>query len=317
MKVVISEWIDAHALSHLRNVAEVTYQPDLANNRHQLVQLLRQADALIVRNQTVVDRYVLEQAQALKVIGRLGAGLDNLDLSAIREKKLPIVYAPSAATRSVAEYCLGLFFALARKFPEAFAMGRTDTWQRSSLLGMELHGQQLGLLGFGRIARQVAVLAQAIGMRVAAWSPGLLTGRRAPLPGVSVVDWTAIFRESTFVSVHLPLTKETRHFVDGRKLALMQRHAFLVNTSRGGIVDEIALYHALSTGRLRGAALDVREQEPPRLHSALHTCSNCILSPHVAAMTEVAQRRGNEQVVHDVIRVLLGQKPEQMVPVDD
>ena len=316
MRVVISEWIDEQALPVLRSIAEVTYQSDLYLSPERLRDYVIEADALIVRNQTRVDEWLLSRAKRLKVIGRLGVGLNNLDLAALAKRNITAVYAPDAATHSVAEHCIALMLALVRHLPQALHMGRSTQWRREQLLGLDLQGKRLGLIGFGRIARRLAVLAQGFGMQVHAWSPGLLSGKREPIVGVRVSSFPDVLEQSHIVSLHLPLTESTFGLMNREAFFRMPRGAYFINTSRGEIVDENALAEALTSGWLAGAALDVRAEEPPKADSILNRLPNCLLTPHMAAMTHESQLRCSMEVAHDVARVLTGKAPRSPVTLE-
>ena len=315
MRVVISEWFDVQALPVLSGIADVIYQSDLHLSPERLRHYVTQADALIVRNQTQVDGLLLSSAKKLKVVGRLGSGLNNLQLEELAKRNIPVVYAPDAATCSVAEHCVALMLALARHLPQALQVGRSTQWRREMLLGRDLQSKRLGLIGFGRIAQRLAVLAQVFGMQVNAWSPGLLSGKRERIAGVRAASFSDVLEQSHFISLHLPLTSSTIGLMDREAFFRMNRGAYFINTSRGEIVDENALVEALSSGWLAGAALDVRAEEPPKADSILNRLPNCLLTPHIAAMTHESQLRCCMDVAEDVARVLSGKSPHFPVPI--
>lgn len=309
-KVVISEFIWAGAVEALREEAGVVHADDLWRRPDDLHAALDGADALIVRNQTRVDRALLGAAPGLRVVGRLGVGLDNIDLAAARERGLPVVFARAANAVSVAEYVCAAMLAPARRLIEAGADVRAGGWDRQRFTGTELWGKTLGIVGLGDIGARLARRAGAFGMRLLATDPLVTAVSFAPAElGVGLVDLDTLLAESDFVSLHVPLVPATQGLIDAARLARMRPGAWIINTSRGGIVDEAALAAALRAGRPAGAVLDVREQEPPGADDPLAALPNAILTPHVAGLTEEAGRRTAEMVVADVGRVLRGEKP--------
>lgn len=317
--VVVAELMWQEGLHLLRQAGLRTcYEPRLFRAPARLRRRLRGAAALIVRNGTRVDAALLEAAPGLRVVGRLGAGLDNVDVAACRRLGVEVVYAPEANGVAVAEMTMGLMLALARRIPAADRHVRRGGWNRAAHAGIELEGRTLGILGFGRVGRLVADRARAFGMEIAVAHPRLrpddpaLKAREARL-----LDLPALLAASDVLSVHLPLTPETAGLIGAAELALMKPTAFLVNTGRGGVVDEEALAAALSAGRLGGAALDVRAAEPPGRRGAagiLARLPNVILTPHVAGLTHEAQRRTAVTVASDVLRVLRGEPPRYPAP---
>ncbi len=317
--VVVAELMWEEGLSLLRRAGvEVVYDPDLFRAPARLARRLGGAAALIVRNRTRVDAALLDAAPRLRAVGRLGAGLDNLDVAACRRRGIEVVYAPGANAVSVAEMTMALILALARRIPAADRHVRRGGWDREAHAGVELAGRTLGILGFGRIGRLVAARARVFGMQVTVSHPRMqpddpsLTAAQARL-----VDLPTLLGTCDVLSLHLPLTPETAGLIGAGELALIKPTAFLVNTGRGGVVDEEALAQALLAGRLAGAALDVCATEPPRRGGAagvLARLPNVILTPHVAGLTDAAQRRTCLQVADDVLRVLRGEPPREPAP---
>jgi D-3-phosphoglycerate dehydrogenase/(S)-sulfolactate dehydrogenase len=268
---------------------------------------LSDARALIVRNLTEVDAPLLRSAPRLEVLGRVGVGMDNVDVATASELGVVICYAPDENAVSVAEHVFALVLGLARKLGSADRSVRAGRWERRAHTGFELYGKTLGLLGLGKIGFRVAIRARAFGMGLIAYDP-YLSPHHANVTesGACLTSLEEVLRSADIVTVHLPLTDETRGLLNADRLAAMKPGAVLVNTARGGIVDEAALYAALSSGHLGGAALDVREAEPPGA-SPLHELGNVLLTPHIAAWTHEAQARVLETVTADVDRVLRGQ----------
>lgn len=310
MKVVISELAWPQAVDRLRSVAEVVYEEDLWRREGALRDHLADADALIVRNQTQVTAGLLAAGPRLRVVGRLGVGLDNIDLEAARARGVRVVFARNANAVAVAEYVFAAMLAVSRRLAEATASVRAGGWDRRLFTGTELHGKTLGIVGLGDIGSRLAHRAQAFGMRVLAADPLATDSSFAVAEfGVRRADLQTLLAESDFVSLHVPLTRETAHLLNGERLSLMKPGAWLINTARGGVIDEAALAAALRAGRPAGAVLDVREQEPPGANDPLAALPNVILTPHVAGITHESQARTAEMVAADVLRVLRGEAP--------
>lgn len=265
--------------------------------------------ALIVRNQTQVHRELLEQFPALEVIGRLGVGLDNIDLTACRDRGVAVVTARGANANAVAEYVMAAMFQRARFLIQCDQAVRAGVWDRQAATGSEIGGKTLGLIGVGDIGQRVALRAGAMGMRVVAFDPFLLPSSLAVQDlGVESVSMTELLQQSDFLSLHLPLTTETRHLIGARELQLMKPTATLINTARGHIIQETALVEHLVTHPHFFAVLDVRDQEPPSLaEDPLHRLANVLCTPHIAGITRESAQRVAESVLADVDRILTGQ----------
>ncbi|MCP5066042.1 MAG: hydroxyacid dehydrogenase, partial [bacterium] len=287
--VVITEFMDADAITTLQGDFDVYYDADLAAFPERIAELTATARGLIVRNKTSVDRGLLEAAPHLVVVGRLGVGLDNIDLEACKQRGIAVFPATGANANSVAEYVIAAMFTSMR--PALTGSGRvlSGEWPRQDSIGLELAGKRLGLIGFGGIARLVAAKAAALGLEVCATDPFVAPDDPAWELADSV-DLPDLLTSSDFVSLHVPLVAETRHLLDPEALALMKPTAVVINTSRGGIVDETALADALRSGRLGGAALDVFENEPLGNESELRDTPNLIATPHIAGLTAESQR---------------------------
>lgn len=310
MTIVVTELIWPSGLALLERAGHVIYDQTLWTDRQRLLSLLAHCQALIVRNQTRVDAELVSGAPGLRVVGRLGVGLDNLDMRALRERGIAVVTGGNANAISVAEYAIGAMLALARSLPGADASTRAGGWDRQRFTGTELYGKTLGLLGLGDVGARVARRASAFGMRLIAYDPALTPTHLAVAEfGVQLLDLDEVLRQSDFLSLHLPLLPSTRNLVNADRLALMKPTAYLINSSRGGVVDEMALASALASGRLAGAALDVRASEPPGAGDPLTSLQNVLLTPHIAGLTQEAQDRICTAVAGDVLRVLAGQKP--------
>lgn len=305
--ILVSENIDGPEMDELRQKYDVTFEPDLWESPHRLRDLLPEHRAIIVRNQTQVDSELIDYAERLEVIGRAGAGLENIDTRAAGDAGIVVTYAPNQNSISVAELTLGLMLSLARMIPSANDSTRAGEWQRQRFTGTELFGKTLGVVGLGRIGYLTAARARAFGMDVVAFDPGLapdalnVTELRARL-----VDLPELLSLADFVTCHAPDTPQTRGMFDDEAFGLMKPNAFFINAARGKAVDEEALIRALRRGRIAGAALDVRQQEPPK-KSPLCEMENVILTPHIAAFTTEGQKRVVSAVCHDIDAVLQGE----------
>lgn len=268
--------------------------------------VLGRVDAWIVRGKSRVDAAALDSAAPrLRVVGRAGVGVDNIDLAAARRLGVTVITAPDATTTAVAELTLGLMLALARHIPAADAALRRGEWPKASLMGSELEGKTLGLVGFGRIGRAVAARAAAFGMSPVAFDP-YLDDTAIRSGGAEPSRLEALLAGSDYVSLHLPLTEETRGFFDGAAFAQMKPGARLVCAARGGLIDEQALQEALDAGRLAGAALDVFAQEPPADLTRLQH-PRLLATPHLGAQTVEAQDRVSLEITRSVLAALRGE----------
>lgn len=308
MDIIVSEEFSSPAVDRLRTRFEVLHDGTLWKEPARLLDAVRGARALLVRNQTQVTAEVLAAAPNLVIVGRAGVGLDNIDVAAASKLGIVVVAPLSANATSVAELTFGLMLGLARKIPAAARSTSEGGWDRKGHTGVELEGKTLCVCGLGRIGGMVAALARAFGMRVVAFDPFIP-------PDAAVLRTTNAtlceklenaLAAADFVTVHLPLSSQTRHLFARGTFRAMKRGAFFVNTSRGGIVDETALVEALNSGQLAGAGLDVRETEPPGRPAALEKLANVILTPHIGAFTLEAQRRTLEAVSDDLDRALSG-----------
>lgn len=308
MHIVISEFMDEAAVAALRADFDVRYEPDLVDRREALAAALADADALVVRNRTRVDAALLAAGPRLKAVGRLGVGLDNIDLPACQARGIAVLPATGANARAVAEYVIASALMLLRGAYRHSAQVAAGAWPRTELLnGLEAESRTLGVVGFGGIGRLTARLAQGLGMQVVAHDPMLRDddpawrdARVQPLP----LD--DLLQRADVLTLHIPLTDATRNLLDARRLAAMKRGAVLINTARGGIVDEAALADALRSGHLRGAAIDVFDNEPLAAGSPLADAPNLVLTPHIAGLTQEANVRVSGMVAQRVAQALKG-----------
>lgn len=308
MHILISEFMDAPAVDALRRRFKVRYEPELVEQRDALLAAAADADALIVRNRSKVDAALLQAAPRLRAVGRLGVGLDNIDLDGCAARNIAVIPATGANARAVAEYVVGAMLMLLRGAYGSTAEVAAGAWPRNALSqGLEAHNRMLGIVGFGGIGRLTASLAQGLGMRVAGCDAALPPDHPAwRETGVTALPLDELLAQADAITLHLPLTPGTRRLMDAGRIARMRPGAVLINTSRGGIVDEAALADALRTGHLRGAALDVFEQEPLPAGSPLAGAPNLILTPHIAGLTQEANTRVSDMVAAGVTMALTG-----------
>ena len=307
MKILITEFMDEAAVASLEKQFETHHDATLVDRRAGLLERLVDVDALIVRNRTQVNAEILSAAPRLKVVGRLGVGLDNIDMPACKARKVEVIPATGANALAVAEYVITTAMVLLRGAYLSSASVAAGQWPRGPLSnGREISGKVLGIVGFGDIGRLVARLAQGLGMRVVASDP--MIDADAPVwkkTGVSCRTLDALLAESDVISLHVPLVAETRNLIDTARLALMKTDAVLINSARGGIVDEAALAVALRARKLGGAALDVFDDEPLKAGSTLADCPNLLLTPHIAGVTLEANVRVSSMIAERVAAHLL------------
>jgi (S)-sulfolactate dehydrogenase len=303
--VVITEFIEDAALADLSREFSVLYDPELVNKPDEIKLLAADTPALIVRNMTQMRGEVLAACKAVRVIGRLGVGLDNIDMDACKARGIQVFPATGANAQAVAEYVVAAALLGLRNIWNVSERVAEGWWDRQTLIHREVSGKMLGLVGFGMIAREVAKRARALGMRVAAYDPNLIPGDPAWTNlGVAHMDLVPLLEDSDVVSVHTPLLTSTRNLVDSAALALMKSDAVLINTARGGIVDEQALVTALKAKKLGCAFLDVLDKEPPSANSIFRGVPNLILTPHVAGNTVESNVRVSAMTVANVKRAL-------------
>ncbi|MEL6424506.1 MAG: hydroxyacid dehydrogenase [Pseudomonadota bacterium] len=302
-EIVVTEFMDEAALEGVE--PSVLYDPTLVDDRDRMLAALASARAVIVRNRTQVDQALLDAAPDLRVVGRLGVGLDNIDLDACAARGVVVRPATGANTLSVAEYVISTAMTLVRGAYGANAAIIAGTWPRGALIGGELSGRVMGLFGFGGIARAVAARAQALGMSVIAHDPHV-TDDDPAWTGVTPVSAEDLLARADVLSLHVPLTAQTRDMIDGAALAEMKPGAILINTARGGVVDDIALCAALTQGTLGGAALDVFATEPLTAEAGamFDGVPNLILTPHIAGVTQEGNVRVSTLTVANVLEEL-------------
>ncbi len=306
--ILISEDIEGAGIDQLKEKHDVTIDPMIWKTPARLEEAVQSAEALLVRNQTRVSGSLLAKANRLSVIARAGVGYDNIDVEEASRLGIVVCYSPEENAVSVAEHVFALLLALARKIPGANQSVKSGKWERKKYHGVELLGKTLGVLGLGKIGYRVALRARAFGMRILAHDSYLSqTHLHVTESGARMVPLDQLMAESDFLTVHLPLNRETRGLLNSRLLERMKSTSFIINTSRGEVLAEKDLVKALKEGRIAGAALDVLEHEPPASENPLYEMDNVILTPHTAALTYEAQEKVIRAIAEDVDRVLSGQ----------
>lgn len=306
MYIVVTEFMDAPAVDRLREKADVIYDPKLVDDLPRLCELAANCDALIVRNRTQVRGELLASLKRCKVVGRLGVGLDNIDLAGCEQQGIQVFPATGANANSVAEYVIATAMVLLRGSYASSAAVAAGEWPRDALSkGREISGKTLGLLGFGSIGQLTARLAKALGMSVVAFDPAL--AHDDPLfakLGVAPATLESVLAQADVLSLHMPLLDSTRNLLNATRIQAMQPGAVLINTARGGIVDEAAVASALRSGQLGGAALDVFDVEPLARAPHFQGCPNLILTPHTAGLTTESNQRVSSLVADKVLAAL-------------
>jgi D-3-phosphoglycerate dehydrogenase / 2-oxoglutarate reductase len=284
VRVLICDEIEVQGLALGPSVI-ADYQPTIS--REELLRTVGDYDALVVRSRTKVDREVIDRAAHLKLVVRPGTGLDNIDIEYAKLKGVEVVNSPESLVEAVAEHVILLMLALSRHLVAADMGVKAGRWEKNALVGKELKGKVLGIVGLGRIGRRIAEVGKILGMSVLVYDVIAIAADVLAGFGGKVVGIDQLFASSDYITLHVPLTVETTHLVDSARLALMKKTSYLINTSRGGVIEEDALAAALIEGRIGGAALDVFEKEPPS--GAILSAPSTILTPHIGGQTEEGQ----------------------------
>lgn len=311
MKVLLVEQIHQDGIAILEEAAQVVMPKGFSEE--DLIAGGKDAEAIIIRYNGTITEKVMKACPRLRCVARHGVGVDNVDVQAATRLKLPVLYTPGANHEAVAEHTILLMLAVCRKLCFMDREVRKGRWQelrrmRLDDLLMDLKGRVLGVVGVGRIGTRVAELAGAFGMEVLGYDP-YLPPEELKRRGVKATPFDDLLTRSDIVSLHVPLTSETRHLIGRRELQRMRQGAILINTARGGLVDEQALFEALREGRLAGAGLDVVDPEPPAPDNPLFQIDSVVISPHTAGLTEAAMRAMAVTVASEVVKVLRGEKP--------
>ncbi|MDD5436694.1 MAG: phosphoglycerate dehydrogenase [Candidatus Omnitrophica bacterium] len=303
-KVLISDALSKEAVEILEKVKEFKVDVNTKLTPEELKKVIKDYDALLVRSATKVTKDVINAAAKLKIVGRAGVGLDNVDVGAASKKGIIVVNTPAGNTISTAEHTFSMILALSRNIPQADQSVKKGEWERKKFMGVEIYGKTLGIVGLGRIGTEVARRALSFGMKVAAYDP-FLSADKAKELGIELVDLNTLYKTADYITVHTPLTDETKHMISDKQFGMMKKGVRVINCARGGIIDEVALAAAIESGKVAGAAFDVFEEEPPK-NSKLVTLGKVVLTPHLGASTEEAQMNVAIDVANTVRDVLLG-----------
>lgn len=304
MKVLVAEPISDEAVEYMRrNGLEVDIKVGMS--REELIQTIPEYDAIIVRSQTKVDSEILDAAKNLKIIGRAGVGVDNIDIATATQHGIVVVNAPGGNTISTAEHAIALMLAAARKIPQADRSVKEGKWERKKFMGIELRGKTAGVIGLGRVGFEVAKRCKALEMNVVAFDP-YVPKERAEQIGVKLTDLDTLLSISDVITIHVPRTKETIGLIGKEQFKKMKDGVIVINAARGGIVDENALYEAITNGKVFAAGIDVYEREPPDSNNPLLKLENVVTTPHIAASTREAQLNVGMIIAEDVVNLSKG-----------
>ncbi len=304
-KILVSDPLSDKGLKILKDVKEFQVDVKTELKPEALKVAIKDYDALIVRSATKVTKDIIDAAKGLKVIGRAGVGLDNVDLEAATQKGIIVMNTPAGNTTSTAEHTFSMILALSRNIAPANASIKKGEWKRSKFMGVELYGKTLGIVGLGRIGTEVAKRALSFGMKILAYDP-FLSREVAKSLSIEIVELKDVFKRADYITVHTPLTPETTHMISTKEFALMKNGVRIINCARGGIIDEPALLAAIKEGKVGGAAIDVFEKEPPAPDNELLKLENVVATPHLGASTEEAQVNVAIEVAEIVRDALLG-----------
>jgi D-3-phosphoglycerate dehydrogenase len=310
-KVLVSDPLPDGSLNRLKEAADVETCYKLP--KEELTKKVSEIEALVVRSETKVTKEILEPAKRLQVIARAGVGVDNIDVDAATRKGIVVINSPEGNTLAAAEHTMALMLAMARKVPQAYQSLRSGKWERSRFVGTELYGKTLGIIGLGKIGKEVAFRARSFKMKLLGFDPFLKPEQAAEME-VNLTSLEQVLRESDFVTIHVPLMAETKNLLNAQTLSQMKRGSYLINCARGGIVDEAALIEVLKNGHLAGAALDVFAAEPP-LGSPLLEKEEVIVTPHLGASTQEAQERVAADVIEQLLEIFQGKPARSPVNI--
>ena len=286
-----------------KNGLKISYEPEITPE--QIKEKISNFDIVIVRSRTKITKEMIDLASQCKIIARVGVGLDNIDVEAAKAKNIRVINAVEGAMNAVAELVLGMMLSLAREIPRADREIRNGKWLKKELMGIELSGKYLGIVGLGNIGKRLAKLARGLNMNIIGFDVMPIADDFARDVGLIKADIDTLISSADFISFHVPLTETTHHLVNAKRISTMKKTAYIVNTSRGEIIDEDALYDALKEGKIAGAALDVFEKEPAT-GNKLTTLPNVICTPHIGAQTKEAQALAANVIGEKIIMILRG-----------
>ncbi len=303
-RVLVCDSIDQAGIDSMKRAGlNVDYKPEI--KPAELVSSVKDYDVIIVRSRTKITKEVVDAAASARIIARVGVGLDNVDVKAAEEKKIRVINAPEAASIAVAELAIGLMISLARSIPRADAESKRGNWIKNELMGTQLSGKYLGIVGVGNIGRNIGRMAKALRMNLIGYDPYPISREFITETGMIVTDFNTLLESADFITCHVPATPETKHMFNAERFAKMKPTAYLVNTSRGEIIDENALYEALKNNKIAGGALDVFEVEPPT-NKQLLGLPNLVCTPHIGAQTREAQELASTVIAEKVIQIMRG-----------
>jgi len=286
-----------------KNGLQVTYEPEITPE--QIAEKIGMYEVVVVRSRTKITRELIQRAEKCKIIARVGVGLDNIDQDAAKEKNIRVINAVEGAMNAVAELVVGLMLSLAREIPRADREVRNGNWIKKELMGTELRGKYLGIVGLGNIGKRLGRLAKSFNMNIIGFDVMPIDEEFSKEVGLMKADLGTLLASSDYVSLHVPLLDSTKHMINAEKIATMKSTARIINTSRGGVIDEDALYDALKNGNLGGAALDVFEIEPATSNN-LRELPNFVSTPHMGAQTKEAQSLAANVIAEKIIQILRG-----------
>jgi D-3-phosphoglycerate dehydrogenase / 2-oxoglutarate reductase len=304
-KVLVADPISPKGVELLESGGQLLVEVKTGLNEDELLSIAAEYSAIVVRSQTKITAKVIDAAKRLKAVGRAGVGVDNVDVDAATRRGVIVMNTPGGNTVSTAEHAFSLLVSIARNIPQAHASMKAGKWDRKSFEGVELHGKTIGIFGMGRIGTEIARRVISFGMRAIAYDPYLSPSRARSLQVELFEDLDQVLAQSDFVTMHMPLTAETKHLINAERIAKMKRGARIVNCARGGLVEEKALFDALQSGQIAAAALDVYETEPPPADFPLRTLSNVVFTPHLGASTAEAQESVGIEIAEAIRSVLL------------
>jgi D-3-phosphoglycerate dehydrogenase len=305
--VLVCDSIDEAGIVSLKKSGmKVDYKPDISPE--ELLKVVKNYEVIVVRSRTKIIKEVINAAEKVKIIARVGVGLDNIDTKHAESKGIRVINAGEAAMNAVAELVVGDMIALARSIPKADAALKNGKWLKKDLMGIELKGKYLGIIGVGNIGRNVGRLAKGLRMNLLGYDIYPISRDYVKEVGMITTDLNTLLASSDFITCHIPITEDTKHMINSERLALMKPSAFIINTSRGEVVDEEALASALVSGKIAGAALDVFEVEPPT-NMKLLELPNVICTPHIAAQTKEAQELASIVIAEKIIQITRGVIP--------
>lgn len=291
-KILIADKVDKSVIDQIKNPKFIfNYQPEITPQ--DLMKTISNYEGLVVRSRTKVTADVIDRGHNLKVIARVGSGLDNIDVTETKKRKIAVINSPESNSEAVTELTIGLILSLLRKLPLAYSSMNSDLWIKKELKGEEIEGKKIGVIGYGHIGKRIAKILTAFGAKVDYYSRAKKTN-----------SLKYIFKHSDIITVHLPLNNNTKNFVNNDLLVLMKPTSFFINTSRGGVVEEKILFKLLQERKIAGAALDVFWQEPLPPTSPWRKLPNVILTPHIAASTSEALKKGTKTVIDEIIKIL-------------